>query len=144
MPSNLQSVLLDPNSGLIPYLDATLDGQYRRLQVRSWSFDSTSDQRSGFRVREARSESDGAGNLFTTYSIVIGRIFPITEGINGSIAAADLQVSLDKTIQEWSQCKAIGLRSEILEFNGAIFPRQDASKAWFEVVVRSFEMTVLS
>lgn len=148
MASNLNEVLLNATWGLIPYLEANVDGDYRRLQVRPWSFDNTSDQLSGFRVRDADSPGDvdiGDDSLCTEYSVLIGRIFPITSNVNGSIAAADLQVDMDKAIKRWSKCKARGLRERITDIRGTVFSQQDrSSNVWHQIVVRSFKMTVIS
>lgn len=143
----IDQLLTDPQFGLLPYLEAQLGQKYERLQIRPYSFNNSSDQQSGFRLRGGSGQEISPGQMVQTQQVQLGRqVKGNAANPQDMIAAANLQADLDKTITEWSRCRShLGdtkLTQDIVEFDGAIAPIQNkrTSDFWI-VVVRSFEIS---
>ena len=136
--TTIRSILTDANNGLLPFLDAKLQGTYERLNVQPWSFDGASDQRSGFRLRDFRSEYL-ADHHQLSRTVLLGRIFPMATNIDATLEAADFIEEITRLLHGAHQC--VAHTQPIETISGSSFAQQSkSSQKWWMIVVIQFEL----
>ncbi|MGD1852707.1 MAG: hypothetical protein ACFB2W_00510 [Leptolyngbyaceae cyanobacterium] len=141
MPT-IANILTDPDRGLIPYLDNSPEivGTYQRLQVRPWSFDSTSpDQSTGFRLRDFRSDNSSNQPIMTR-TVALGRVFQMTSNINATLEAGAYLEQLCRLLHRAAEC--VMYVQEIDQVSGSTFAKQNQSnKSWYMVIFVQFDVS---
>ena len=135
---NITTILTDPTQGLIPWLDDQLTGTYQRLQVRPWSFGGQ-DQRSGFRLRDFRSDNAANAQMMTR-TVLLGRIFEMTANINATTEAGEFVEELTRLIHHASECRMHV--EKIDSVTGSTFAQQNKETGkWWMIVTAQFELS---
>ncbi len=148
MTTTIAALLLDPINGLIPFLDSAIGVEFNQWQIKPYSF-GTSDKLSGVRIRDRTSQplSPGSPLSIVDQSIVVGRMIEFS-GVDTSqmLNAGGLAGTIDRTIREWSKCRAIGLRQPVEAISGGISIEKNdlvsttTPKALWLAIVRSFSL----
>jgi hypothetical protein len=142
--STITDILNAPSTGLLPYLDTTLEGDWGRFLIHPYNFGTQSLQ-SGFRLRDVRTKMNGE-IPHVTQGIIAGRMIVVTDAVQSQIDAALLAQAIDRTISHWSRCKCPGLISPVTDFSGTLAIAQDRNissqnpNGWWAIVIRSFEI----
>lgn len=146
--SNFDRLVYDVPTGLIPYLEAELGGDWGQFQLRRYG------QLQGMRIGRDSVQPLGkhaiARNI--TQSLTIGFIITINNldpdsSIKLSVAFRD---AIDSAILEWQSTKAVGLlRKDIDQITGITDLEQAKGQAsntqgcWNIVCVREFDIVYL-
>jgi hypothetical protein len=144
MADILEKILIEPDTGLIPFLDNTLGGNWNRFHLKPWFPRSTlGDRECGYRLREASSVVEGDSRRIEQV-MVIGKIFFIEDFTEAMIEALRLQNDMDDAVMHWARGCSY-LLGAVQEFQGTAFgPEQnknipgDRPNAWAVNVIRQF------
>jgi hypothetical protein len=147
MADILEKILICPDSGLIPFLDNTLGGNWNRFHIKPWFPRSTAgDREVGYRLRESTSVVEGDSRR-TEQVMVIGKIFFLEDFTEGMVEAVRLQNDLDDAVKHWSKTCPY-LLGAVEEFQGTAFgPEQnknisgDREYAWAVNIIRQFSFS---
>jgi len=134
-------VLYDAQSGLLPYVNLKMGGDYAKWQVKNYSFGT--DSTTGYRVRDGRTVVEGTHQT-KTESLIIGAILQETAITDEVILAArTIRDNLVTYINEWSECRCPYLMQPVTEFDHSIshetlqgIPATTVKSFWTIVLVR--------
>lgn len=147
--ADFTDILNHSTTGLLPYLDTQLTGDYSRFLIRPYAFGSASLQ-SGFRLRD-RSVTYSGEQSEVRQGVLIGKMLVIqpNQPIVSQTAAVQLARDIDRIVWHWSACICPGLLNQIENFTGTIAIEalrgvsSDQPNALWSVVIRSFEIQYL-
>lgn len=142
--SRIENIINHPSTGMLPYLNSKLEGNYSRFLIRPFAFGST-DLKSGFRLRDYASTVEG-DRVSARVGVLVGKVITLTDSVISPIRGAELARDIDAAIHHWSKCICPSLSAPVAQFTGAIAPTQDRNitsenpNGWWIAVIRSFEI----
>jgi hypothetical protein len=143
--ASIATILNDPTTGLIPYLELKLAADWNRFQLRNWTFIDADDNSSGFRLREGTTQQETWDKYKVTWTITLGKVITVDDPTLSQVAGGQLREQLDNLIIHWSTgvCRSLSEPiSRITGMNDIEQNRRVSSEntgAWNIFVVREFE-----
>lgn len=143
--SSIEQILNAPKIGLLPYLEAKLDEEWGRFQLRNWTFIDSEDNSSGFRLRESNTRGETWDKFIAQWTITLGKVITLDDPIESQIAGGQLREQFDNAIIHWSRGVCPYLATPVNAIRGMNDieqnPRVSSENpgAWNIFVVREFE-----
>jgi hypothetical protein len=145
--ASIATILNDPTTGLIPYLELKLATDWNRFQLRNWTFIDAEDNRSGFRLRESVTQEQTWDSFKASWTITLGKVFSMDDPTLSQVAGGQFREQIDNLIIHWSRgvcpslcepiTRIVGMND--IEQNRNVSSENDG--AWNIVVVREFEFS---
>lgn len=144
--TTLKAIVYDSPNGLIPYLEASLSGEWGAFQLQR-----AAGILQGFRVTNDSFEPNGKYTVtgIETRSLVIGFMITLdnSDPLLSQCNAADFQEDIDRAILQWASTKAVHLLCrDIDRIDGVLDfkPIQGRSNSWVVTAVRQFSISYLT
>ena len=144
--TTLKAIVYDSPNGLIPYLEATLSGQWGAFQLQR-----AGGVLQGFRITSDSFEPSGKYTVqgIETRSLVIGFMITLdnSDPLLSQCNAADFQEDIDRAIPQWASTKAVNLLcADIGRISGAIDfkPITGRQNSWIVTAIRQFDISYLT
>jgi hypothetical protein len=147
MTDILDKIVIDPETGLIPFLENTLGENWNRFYIKPWFPKSSVPRECGYRFREASSMVEGDERI-VTQMVALGRVFFVDDHTESVIQGMRLQNDMDDAILHWSKYVCPHLRGPVQQFEGGpLGPEQnsaisgDRPYAWATFCIRYFNFS---
>jgi hypothetical protein len=144
---NLESIISHAETGLIPFLEDTLDGNWNRFFIKPWFPKSTLPRDCGYRFREASSVIEGDFRKITQM-VALGRVFFMEDHTESVIEGVRLQNDMDAAIFHWSKYRCSWLLGPVEGFEGGPLGPEannnissERPYAWSVYVIRYFSFS---
>jgi hypothetical protein len=146
-PDILDLIVVDPETGLIPFLENTLGENWNRFYIKPWFPKSTIPRECGYRFREASSVVEGDRRV-VTQMVALGRVFFMDDHTESMIQAMRLQNDMDQCVWHWSRFVCPHLLGSVEAFEGGgLGPEPNPAisserpHAWSVFVIRYFAIS---
>jgi hypothetical protein len=143
----LDLIVIDPETGLIPFLENTLGENWNRFYIKPWFPKSSVPRECGYRFREASSVVEGDRRV-VTQMVALGRVFFMEDHTEAVIQGMKLQNDMDDCVFHWSRFICPKLLGPVEGFEGGpLGPEQNTSVsgdrpyAWSVFVIRYFNFS---
>jgi hypothetical protein len=144
---DIESIISHPDTGLIPFLEETLDGNWNRFFIKPWFPKSSLPRECGYRFREASSVVEDDKRKVTQV-VALGRVFFMEDHTEAVLEGLKLQNDIDEAILHWSKYRCPWLLGSVESFEGGgLGPEQNTSissdhpYAWAVYVIRYFSIS---
>jgi hypothetical protein len=143
----LDLIVIDPETGLIPFLENTLGENWNRFYIKPWFPKSSVPRECGYRFREASSVVEGDRRV-VTQMVALGRVFFMDDHTEAVIQGMKLQNDLDEVIFFWSRFVCPHLLGPVNAWEGGPLGPEannaissERPYAWSVFVIRYFSLT---
>jgi hypothetical protein len=143
----LDLIVIDPETGLIPFLENTLGENWNRFYIKPWFPKSSVPRECGYRFREASSVVEGDRRV-VTQMVALGRVFFMDDHTEAVIQGMKLQNDLDDCVLHWSKFVCDKLLGPVEGFEGGPLGPEannaissERPYAWSVFVIRYFNFS---